>query len=217
MKTNAISSKNKIKVIITDDQKAFRQAMRLYLEDQKLKVVGEAANGKELIQLLANPNLVADVIILDLEMPIMDGAQALIEIRKLYPKQKVIMLTYINNDDVIAEMKKYGANAYLDKNKDLDDIINVIRELHTSEDFNYDTEEINPKYTLAEKEIIPKIVQGMTNTELAKDRGRSIKSIEAHRKNIYDKANCKNLAEFVNFCKKEGLEYLGKSKSAVKS
>lgn len=215
MKANNNLIKSKIKVIITDDQKAFRQAMRLYLEDQKLKVIGEAANGQELMHLLTNPNIIADVIILDLEMPVMDGAQALIEIRKLYPLQKVIMLTYINNDDVIAEMKKYGANAYLDKNKDLDDIINVIRELHSSVDYNYSTQEINPKYTLAEKEIIPKIVQGLTNFELANERGRSVKSIEAHRKNIYDKANCKNLAEFVNFCKKEGLEYLGKNKNAL--
>lgn len=210
MKKKSHSKKKKIKVIITEDQKIFRQALRSYFEEENLDVIAEAENGKVLLELLFVKKIKPDVVVLDLEMPIMDGGEALVEIRKVDKRLKIVMLTYIDNKDVIQEMKKNGVNAFLDKNNELDDVVDVIRQLYDEIEYTNIGGEIKPKFTKLEQEIISLILKSKTNSEIAELRKRTIKSIEAKRKNIYEKAGCRNLTEFILFCKSQGMLYIGR-------
>jgi DNA-binding NarL/FixJ family response regulator len=205
MSENPNKAEIKIKVIITEDQKSYRQGLCSYFEDENIDVIAEAENGKELLQLLTVVKLRPDVILLDIEMPVMDGGEALIEIKKFNPSLKVMMLTFVDNKDVMAEMKKNGANAYMDKNSDLKDVVRVIRELHHSDNYTNIPDSLKPNLTTTETEIMLLMADGKTSSEIAKIRKRSIKSVEAHRKNLYDKLGCHNSTEFILFCKREGL------------
>ncbi|MCC6370745.1 MAG: response regulator transcription factor, partial [Bacteroidia bacterium] len=154
MSKKSPSKKRKIKVIITEDQKIFRQALRSYLEEEKIDVIAEAENGKVLLEQLFTKKLKPDVVVLDLEMPVMDGGEALVAIRKVDKNLKIVMLTYIDNKDVIQEMKRNGVNAFLDKNNELDDVVDVIRQLYDEIEFTNLADDIKPKFTKLEQEII---------------------------------------------------------------
>src|SRR5215212_9074744 len=101
-----------IKVAIADDHTIFRTGIKTSLQARKdIQMVAEAENGMQLLNLLRH--IQPDVILLDIQMPIMDGITALPEIKKLYPDIKVIMLSMINDHSMITRMMEVGANSYL--------------------------------------------------------------------------------------------------------
>jgi DNA-binding NarL/FixJ family response regulator len=107
--------KNKIRIVIADDYTLFREGVYLMLSQQeKLEVVGEAKNGKDLLQVVKNQQ--PDVAITDIEMPEMNGIEATIELRKKYPLLGIIALTMFGEDRLIVDMLEAGANGYLLKN-----------------------------------------------------------------------------------------------------
>ena len=114
-----------IKVIICDDHSLFRQGVKTWLETKdNIDVVGEMEDGLKLIKYLKHVQ--PDVILLDINMPVMDGSAALAEIKKHYPNIKVIMLTMNDSPQMVSELLKIGANAYLTKNDDVSEIYKAI-------------------------------------------------------------------------------------------
>ncbi len=110
-----------IKVAIADDHHLFRAGVRASLSSRKdIQMVGEAENGMQLLNLLKHMR--PDVILLDIQMPIMDGYATLPEIKKLHPDIKVIMLSMINDASMITRMMEIGANSYLTKESDAETI-----------------------------------------------------------------------------------------------
>lgn len=201
-----IKSAHKISVIVTEDQTSYRQALISFLFSEKVNVIGEAVNGLELLNLLKHKK--PDIILLDIEMPVMDGREALIKIRQFNKQVKIIILSFIDSPDVIAEMKLLGANCYLDKNIDLNELLVELHKLYES-DTHTNISDIVQKYTPTEKQIIKLLAKGLSNANIAAIRKRSVKSIEMHRKNIYTKSGCRNQGEFRLYCKNEGMSYLG--------
>jgi DNA-binding NarL/FixJ family response regulator len=129
-----IENEDKIKVLITDDHALFRNGVKSSLSHYSdLEFIGEAENGLKLLEMLQS--LHPDVILLDIQMPVMDGIVALPEVRKLLPGAKIIMLTM--NDDVgmISKLMEIGANSYLTKNSDSETIYEAIKTVHTKEYF----------------------------------------------------------------------------------
>src|SRR5450432_181241 len=115
-----------IKVIIADDHGLFRQGVKMALSHKKdIVIVGEAENGMQLMHLLKH-NL-PDVILLDIQMPIMDGISALTSIRKNYGDMKVIMLSMYNDHSMVTTLMETGANAYLTKTADSKSIYEAIK------------------------------------------------------------------------------------------
>jgi DNA-binding NarL/FixJ family response regulator len=114
---NAVSSSNPIRVIIADDHTLFREGVKIALAQNKdIKFVGEAENGAQLLHQLKHNR--PDVILLDIQMPIMDGISALVSIRKLYGDMKVIMLSMHEGHSMVSTLMETGANAYLTKTAD---------------------------------------------------------------------------------------------------
>jgi DNA-binding NarL/FixJ family response regulator len=116
---------NSIKVVICDDHFFYRQGVKTWLETKEdIDIIGESEDGLKLIKQLKHVQ--PDVILLDINMPVMDGSAALAEIKKSYPHIKVIMLTMNDSKQTILEMLKLGADGYLTKNDDCEEIYNAI-------------------------------------------------------------------------------------------
>ena len=118
-----------IKIAIADDYKIYRDGLKVALStDENLEVIFEADNGEELMKGLET--ISPDVIIMDLKMPIMDGMEATKEVRKKYPSIKVLVVTMYDDDKFIIHLMENGANGYLLKNTEPDEIRKSIYSVH---------------------------------------------------------------------------------------
>src|ERR1700729_4110221 len=123
-----------IKVIIADDHALFRSGVKTALSIKKdVDLIAEADNGQQLLHLLKHVE--PDVILLDIQMPIMDGIQTLPEIRKDHPNVKVIILSMHNDHSMISKLMEIGANSYLTKNSDSETIYQAIKTCYEQEFF----------------------------------------------------------------------------------
>jgi len=123
------SGSETIKLIIADDHVLYRAGVKNALSSRKdISVIGEAGNGLQLLTLLKSVE--PDVILLDIQMPVMDGMKALPEIRNLYPGIKVIMLTMLEDQSMVVKLMGLGANSYLTKTSDADVIYQTIKTCH---------------------------------------------------------------------------------------
>lgn len=123
---------NPIKVIIADDHVLYRAGVKTSLSSRKdIKVIAEADNGMHLLNLIKS--LPCDVILLDIQMPVMDGVQALPEIKKILPDVKVIMLTMLEDQSMITRLMELGANSYLTKTSDIEIIYEAIKTCYEQE------------------------------------------------------------------------------------
>src|SRR3954465_10129782 len=110
-------SKDKIKVLIADDHALFRTGVKASLSHyQDIEFIGEAENGLQLLNQVKF--LQPDVILLDIQMPVMDGIAALPELKKVLPNARIIMLTMNDDTTMISKLMEIGANSYLTKNSD---------------------------------------------------------------------------------------------------
>jgi DNA-binding NarL/FixJ family response regulator len=123
-----------IRVIIADDHVLYRAGVKTSLSIRKdIKVIAEADNGMHLINLIKNIDV--DVILLDIQMPIMDGISTLPEIKKINPDIKVIMLTMVDDNSMITKLMELGANSYLTKTSDSEVIYEAIKTCFEQEYF----------------------------------------------------------------------------------
>ncbi len=121
-----------IRVIIADDHVLYRAGVKTSLSTRPdIQVIAEADNGMHLLNLIRN--LEADVILLDIQMPIMDGIATLPEIKKIAPHTKVIMLTMVDDNSMITKLMELGANSYLTKTSDSEIIYEAIKTCHEQE------------------------------------------------------------------------------------
>ena len=132
MKTDRIETANMINVAIADDHVLYRAGVKTALSQKKdIKVIAEADNGMQLLNLMKH--IQPDVILLDIQMPIMDGISTLPELKKLYPNVKVIMLTMHDDHSMITKLMELGANSYLTKNSDSEIIYDAIKTCYEQE------------------------------------------------------------------------------------
>lgn len=121
-----------IRVIIADDHVLYRAGVKASLSTKNdVNVIAEADNGMHLINLIKN--LEVDVILLDIQMPIMDGIATLPEIKKISPTTKVIMLTMVEDNSMITKLMELGANSYLTKTSDSEIIYEAIKTCYEQE------------------------------------------------------------------------------------
>lgn len=198
----------KINVIIVDDLKSARDGLSMFLTQKGINVIAEAEHGKELMDLLTVKRLLPDIILLDIDMPVMDGTKALVKIKEFNPNIKVIMLTLYKNSNLIADMKAKGANCFLAKEVGIDVIVDTIRQLMFDDQYTNISKKIKSIFTKVEIEILLLLRKRKTTAEIAVIRGKSVKSIEAHKKKMYEKAGVTNSLDFGSFCAREGLYFV---------
>ncbi|WP_435623895.1 response regulator [Flagellimonas sp.] len=206
-----------IQVAIADDHTMFREGLvSLLSNDDKISIVGQANNGKELVELLGAVS--ADVVILDIEMPEMDGFEVLRHLKRMPMAVRTLVLTMHSSPQFIKNIFMAGASGYLPKDAGKTKLLEAIESLyltgryHSPETMNIvmdllkeDTlpTAISPR----EKEVIQLIADGNTTHEIAEKLYLSKYTVESHRKNILLKLDLKNSAALVKYAIHKGLIY----------
>ena len=210
-----------IKVAIADDHALFRAGVKTSLSNRKdVQMVAEAENGMQLLNLLKH--ITPDVILLDIQMPIMDGLTTLPEIKRLHPEVKVIMLSMHNDHSVITRMMEVGANSYLTKDTDSEMIYQAIRTCHDQEYYFNDltnkallnglrmkrpVEQEVPDISLNDKEItiLKLMCEEKSTREIASAVDLSPRTVEAIRDKLKTKTGAKSLAGLIMYAVKAGI------------
>ena len=217
-----MSSYTKISVVVADDHEIFRQGFKTMIDRyDELEVVGEAENGKELVQLVAS--LQPDLAFVDIKMPLMDGIDATREIASLSTGTRVIALSMFSDDVYVIDMLQAGASGYVLKNAQYDELVKASRivmsggyyfcndasekiqsflKIHA---LNSLTKVQDPVLTEREIQIIQLICEQLTTKEIAANLGLSQRTVDTYRDVIQKKTNSKNMAGVVLYAVKYGL------------
>ena len=208
---------NEIKLIIADDHELFRNGLaELLRKHDDIKIVKSVGDGIEFMELI-NSQLEADIVLLDITMPKMDGFQVLKELKTLNSDIKPIVISMHNDGNYIAKCAKMGAFGYLLKNTDEAELILAIRSVYNGK--KYFSAEISEKMinfmstqsisenvlSNKETEVLGLIAKGLTTKEIAEKLFVSSRTIETHRANILKKLEVKNTAELIKKATKMNL------------
>ena len=210
-----------IRVAIADDHALFRAGVKTAMAVKKdIELIAEADNGMQLLNLLKHIDV--DVILLDIQMPIMDGIQTLPEIRKLKPEAKVIILSMHNDHSMISKLMEIGANSYLTKNSDSETIYQAIKTCYEQEFFFNEltnkalltgirtkrNDILGPQdANLSDKEmrVLKLMCEEKTTKEIADIVDISPRTVEAIRDKLKTKTGAKSMAGLVMYAVKNGI------------
>lgn len=206
-----------MKIIIADDHQIITDGLLSILNQiPETEVVGSVSNGKEVLDLLKKEP--ADIVIMDINMPEMDGIQATKLIKKNYPKVKVLILSMYDKEGFIKNTIEVGADGYVLKNTGKDELITAIE--YISSGRTYFSQEvtqtlvhqmrtagspegvhISPK----EKDILELMAEGLTSHEIAEKISASYHTVETHRKNLLIKFDAKNASVLIKKAMDKGF------------
>lgn len=203
---------DEITVLLADDHSLVRRGFRRILEDDEfIRVIGEASNGVEAIQMAEQ--LHPRVVVMDLSMPELDGVQATREIVRNVPGTSVLILSMHADDNYVRNALDAGAKGYLLKNAIDVDLVGAVKAvaegrryigsglkyLHSEQDDELD------RLTAREKQVLQLIAQGRSNKEIAVLLELSVNTVSVHRANLMEKMNIHRTAELVLFAIRKGL------------
>lgn len=209
-----------IRVLIADDHTIVRSGVRLLLQtEDDIEVVGEAENGKEAVELAVKHQ--PDIVLMDIAMPEVDGLEATSQIKAQCPKTSVLVLTMHRSDDYFFEMLKMGASGYVLKAAETDELIHAVRVIARGDVYLYPTmakkllhdyldkvgcrEPSEESLSRREKEIFQLLVEGFSNSEIAKKLVISPSTVHTHRINMLKKLNLSNRHELIQYAKQRGI------------
>jgi DNA-binding NarL/FixJ family response regulator len=209
-----------IKYIIADDHKIFRQGLKLsIMDDHKLKCVGEAANGEEVLELL--PKQKPDVILLDIKMPGMDGIATLNHIREMALDVKVIIVTMFEDDHFIIHLMEAGANGYLFKSAEPEEIKTAIKAVFEHGYYfndqvstvmlktivKKDDKKNKPQIKLNERElqVLKLICEERTAQEIGQQIYLSARTVEGIKSSLIEKLDVRNTTGLVVYALRNGI------------
>ena len=209
-----------IKVIIADDQSIIRDGLKALLkEETNIEVVGEAADGLEVIELLKKK--MADIVVMDINMPRCNGIESTKLILQQFRDVKIIALTMHDQSDSVKTMVEAGAWGYLFKDSNKVEFIQAIESvaqgrkyfnnkvfdmllMNSENNRQSDTDE-NNLLTIREREVLKLIAEEYSSQEIADKLFLSIATVNAHRRNLVQKLEAKNTAALVRYALKKGI------------
>lgn len=219
-----MNTANKIKVLLVDDHKIVRDGIKVLLQDEPdIDVIGEAENGKHALEKLAE--ISPDLMIIDINMPVMNGIECSREVVKTYPSVKILALTMLNEQEHIKNMISVGAGGYILKTSGKSELLDAIKTVTSGE--NYFSDEVKNiimmnmvkkkshisrisgervPLTSREKDVLEYIVKEFTNQEIAEKLFISVRTVDAHRRNLLEKTGSRNTAGLVKFAIENNLQ-----------
>ena len=211
-----------IKVMLVEDHDLVREGIQSLLEtDGEISVIGEARNGSEAINKIGM--LDPDVILMDMNMPVMNGLECTRLIRKNYPGKKILILSMHDHENYLIDLLDAGADGYILKNSSKSELLFAIKKIANNGMY------MGAEFTLGmlakykasnsykgvsardlnitdrELDVLNLIAQGKTNSEIANELFTSVRTIETRRKNLLDKTNTTNTATLIKFAFQNGL------------
>jgi DNA-binding NarL/FixJ family response regulator len=202
----------KIRIIIADDHQLFRNGLKILLNAfQEFEVTGEASNGEEFLRLLKNTP--GDVVLMDINMPEMDGIEATRKGLRINPDIDIIALSMYGEEEYYYKMVDAGAKGFLLKDSDISEVKEAILTVrkggsYFSQELLYhviqkikhrEQESKSANLSKREKEILMKICEGLSNQEIAETLFISKRTVDKHRANLLGKTNSKNTASLILF------------------
>ena len=215
-----MQSQEQIKVFIVDDHEIFRNGLKMVINRFKnAKVIAEATSGKEFLELL-DKNL-PDIVLMDIEMPEMNGIEATKKALEKYPELKITALSMFNEDNYVESMIDSGVRGFLLKNINKEKLGKALETVQKGG--NYYSEELwefftrristheeknkNEEYKLTkrEQEILDMLSQGMSNKEIADKLFVSERTVIGHKSNLLAKTQCRNTLCLITYAIKNKM------------
>ncbi len=213
-----------IRLALADDHIVLRAGLRSLLERQRdFEVVGEAGDGRELIRIVDETT--PDVVITDLGMPQLNGAEATSQIVTKHPETRVIVLSMHSDEAYVLRALKAGARGYLVKESAEADLMTAIRTVHAGKAFfspsvsallvedyvrqmrDRGVEDSYELLSTREREVLQLIAEGRSNKDVATLLGLSVYTVETHRGNILQKLNLHSIPELILYAVRKGIVF----------
>ncbi len=213
-----------VKIILAEDHNIVRNGIRNLIEKVKdLKIVGEALNGQEVLDLL-DSGISADMILADINMPVMSGIEMAERLKEQGSTVKVVILSMLDHERYVVQAFQAGVSGYLLKNISADELIFSLQHIHI--DGRYICSELSLRfldrliqqpnrhkleaetgieYTSREIETLILIADGLTNQEIADRLFTSKRTIENYRQSLIEKTGTKNTASLIRYAIQNGL------------
>ena len=214
---------SKIRLFLVDDHKMIRDALISYIDtDDRFEVVGQANHGEEALQRIRE-NANFDILLTDIVMPRMDGLELVKNLKEENFSFKIATLTMLGETQHIKKMLNYGVNGYILKSADQAEILKALLDVHNGKTYyspqvtatimdhlRGDKTRSNPMalqvpLTRREKEVLHLIVKEYANQEIADELFISIRTVEAHKRNLLEKTGHKNMAGLAIWAVEKGL------------
>jgi DNA-binding NarL/FixJ family response regulator len=213
-----------INVILAEDHNIVRDGIRNLLEKEKdLKIVGEALNGQEVLDLL-NTGISADIILADINMPILNGIEMTTKLAASALSVKVVILSMLDHERYVIQAFQAGVSGYLLKNISSDELIFALRHINTEgryvcselalrfldrlvaqPDRRQHEEETGIEFSTRDIEVLMLIADGLTNQEIADRLFTSKRTVEGYRQTLIEKTGTRNTAALIRYAIVHGL------------
>jgi len=208
-----VSEHGDIRVMIVDDHQMVREGLKVLLSIcDDIAVVGEAADGAEAVELC--PAVLPDVVLMDVMMPVMDGAEATAEITAAYPEVRVIALTSFVDQDYVQKTLDAGAISYLLKDARPDALIQAVRDAMDGRGTIDSSamkallerrDDVGRDLTAREREVLALLAGGLSNKEIAQRLTLSVGTVRLHVSNVLSKLGAPNRTTAAAIAMKHGL------------
>lgn len=209
-----------IKILIADDHTVVRKGLKALLSAEKygIEVIGEASNGDEAIQ--KAEQLEPDVILMDLVMPGKTGLEAILEIKKIQPRARILVLTSFAEDDNVTRAIKAGAYGFLLKDTSPDELVQTIRSVYADrltlpqeltrvllggETVEKESRSMQSELTPRELDVLRCIAQGMSNKQVAQTLSVSTTTVRSHVSSMIRKLNVENRTQLALYAREHDL------------
>jgi len=216
-------NKRKIRLLLVDDHPLVREGIRSCLSPHKqLEIVGEAADGREALDKAKELN--PDVVLMDINLPRLNGLEATWLLRNAAPETKVLILTVHNNKEYVLQIVQAGARGYVLKDTSTEELVRAIERVNGGEAFfssdvarlllnDYVThsgrrKSVEDELSDREREVLALIAEGCSNKDIASRLGLSVRTVETHRARIMQRLDIHNTAGLTKFAINHGLASL---------
>jgi DNA-binding NarL/FixJ family response regulator len=215
--------KKRYNIILADDHPILREGLKkLISEDPELHVIGEAGNGHVLMDILDH-GMKADLVILDMSMPEMDGLRTMEDLRMRYPKIRILVLTMHDDQEYFKQGIRFGIDGYILKEDVYESLISAVKKIRAGErafsprmsdrileNIVHEIENVKvpdnePQFSERETEILVQVAKGFTSKQIADNLEISQRTVEAHRARIMNKLDVNNIAGLVKYAVQKEL------------
>ena len=209
-----MSENERIRIILADDHPLVLEGIRSCLDMvEDLEIVATTTNGEEALK--KAHELSPDIVVLDINMPVLNGLDAIELFQEQLPDIKLLILSMHDNREYISTAIMYGARGYVLKDVPTKEVVAAIQAIHSGGTYfssgvsnvlmgTCDPERTGP-LTTREQDILLKLVEGLSNKEVARDLGISVRTVETHRRNIKRKLGITSTAGLIRYAIEHGL------------
>lgn len=204
---------SRIRLLLADDHVMFAEGLRSLLGDDEFELLRTVGNGKELVECAVE--LSPDVVLVDISMPVLNGFDAVREIRKRGGESKFIFLTMHNDVTFLAEAFRCGASGYILKQAAGEELLNAIREVAHGNNYvsplitnlptESQTKHAQKTITPRQREVLELLSQGLTMKEIAAELKISTRTAESHKYETMQTLGVETTAELIRYCLRLGL------------